>query len=288
MNGITELARHIAAIVQTECELEVIYMSYDKETKQQGSEEALQGIGANVEDSSAARIADLETSNKELEAFSYSVAHDLRAPVRHMKGYVALLTERLEETTDQESLRYAAKIAVASNKMSKLIDDLLDFSRIGYKELQESKVNLNSIITEVIQELQEDLKEREIRWEIDELPDAIGDKALLRLVIMNLISNAVKFTSTSTQAEIRIGCKAGKEEFTCFIEDNGVGFDLKHVDRLFGVFQRLHTQEDFEGTGIGLANVQRIIARHGGRVWGEGAVGQGATFYFALPKDEWV
>ena len=132
--------------------------------------------------------------------------------------------------------------------------------------------------------MREDLKEREINLEIDELPDILGDQSLLRIVMVNLLSNAVKFTRNCQQAEIKIGCKAGKEEFTYSIKDNGVGFDMQHIDRLFCVFQRLHAQAEFEGTGIGLANVQRIISRHGGRVWAEGAVGRGATFYFTIPK----
>ena len=261
--------------------------SYD-ENKRLMADDAIRTTNAEVEDLLAARIVDLETSNKELEAFSYSVAHALRAPVRHMKGYVDLLKKRLEKNTDQESLRYAAKIAVASNKMSKLIDDLLDFSRLGYKEMQKSEVNLNSIIKGVIQEIQEELKDRKINWEIDELPDVIGDQSLLRLVMVNLVSNAVKFTRNCPQAEIKIVCKADDDEFTYVISDNGAGFDMVHLDRLFGVFQRLHPEEEFEGTGIGLANVQRIISRHGGRVWAEGVVGQGATFYFTLPKDKRV
>ena len=168
--------------------------------------------------------------------------------------------------------------------MSKLIDDLLDFSRTGYKEMQKSKVSVNSITEGVVREIREELKGREIRWEIDELPEIIGDESLLRLVIVNLLSNAVKFTRNCPQAEIKIGCKDEGDRFTCYIADNGAGFDMKQVDRLFGAFQRLHAQEEFEGTGIGLANVQRIILRHGGRVWAEGAVGRGATFYFSLPK----
>jgi light-regulated signal transduction histidine kinase (bacteriophytochrome) len=150
--------------------------------------------------------------------------------------------------------------------------------------MQKKKLNLNVLVSGAVREIQDELKDRKIRWDIAELPDVLGDKSLLRLVIVNLVSNAVKFTSTRPLAEIRIGCKDEVDKFTCSIADNGVGFDMKYADRLFGVFQRLHTQEEFEGTGIGLANVQRIILRHGGRVWAESVVGQGATFYFTLPK----
>jgi light-regulated signal transduction histidine kinase (bacteriophytochrome) len=145
-------------------------------------------------------------------------------------------------------------------------------------------VSLNSILNEVVSEIKDELQERQVRWEIDELPDVLGDRSLLRLVIVNLVSNAVKFTSSRPQAEIKIGCNDEDDKFTCSISDNGVGFDMKYAERLFGVFQRLHTEEEFEGTGIGLATVQRIISRHGGRIWAEGSVGQGATFYFTLPK----
>jgi light-regulated signal transduction histidine kinase (bacteriophytochrome) len=231
-----------------------------------------------------ARTAELQAANKELEAFSYSVSHDLRVPLRHMSGFVKFLQQRLKDHPDQKTRYYADAISEASTKMSMLIDDLLNFSRIARKEMRKKKVNLNALVKEVLHEMREELKERNIKWEIDELPDAVGDESLLRLVIVNLVSNSVKFTSTRAQAEIRIGCKDEVDKLIYFITDNGVGFDMKYADKLFGVFQRLHTQNEFEGTGIGLANVQRIISRHGGRVWAEGIEGQGATFYFCLPK----
>jgi two-component system CheB/CheR fusion protein len=220
----------------------------------------------------------------ELDAFAYSVSHDLRAPLRHMMGFVKLLQQRMGDCPDVKALNYADTISEASKKMDMLIDDLLKFSKLGRSELQKRKVDLNAVIKEVLREIQVDLKEREIGWEIDEMPYILGDPQLLRIVMINLISNAVKFTKTRPRAEIKIACKDEGDKFTCSVNDNGVGFDMKYVDRLFGVFQRLHTRNQFEGTGIGLANVQRIIARHGGRVWAEGAVGQGATFYFTLPK----
>ena len=232
----------------------------------------------------AERTAALEALNKELAAFSYSVSHDLRAPLRHMSGFMKLLQLKLGDYPDLETRHYMDAISDASNKMSMLIDDLLKFSSLGRSEMQKTKVNLNTLVKEVVREMQEDLKEREIRWEIDELPDVLGDQSLLRVVIVNLVSNAVKFTSARPQAEIKIGCIDNGDKFTCSVKDNGVGFDMKYVDKIFGVFQRLHTQNEFEGTGIGLSIVQRIIARHGGRVWAEGAVGQGATFYFTMPK----
>ncbi len=195
-----------------------------------------------------------------------------------------LLQQSLGETPNAKTSNYIDTISESSKKMSMLIDDLLNFSHLGSAPMKNRKVNLNTLVREVIREIQEELKGREIRWEIDELPDVMGDKSLLRLVLVNLVSNAVKFTSTRPQAEIKMGCKDEEDSFACSVSDNGVGFDMKYVDKLFGVFQRLHTQNEFEGTGIGLANVQRIIARHGGRVWAESVMGQGATFYFSLPK----
>jgi light-regulated signal transduction histidine kinase (bacteriophytochrome) len=220
----------------------------------------------------------------ELDAFAYSVSHDLRAPLRHMSGFMKLLQQRLKDYPDVETLHYMDMISEASEKMGVLIDNLLNFSRLGRSEMKKTKINLNSLVKEVIREIQEELKERRIRWEIDELPEVLGDQSLLKLVLVNLVSNAVKFTSTCSQSEIKIGCKDEGDKLTILISDNGVGFDMKYVDKLFCIFQRLHTQNEFEGTGIGLANVQRIISRHGGKVWAEGAVGQGATFYFTLPK----
>ncbi len=222
----------------------------------------------------------------ELNAFAYSVAHDLRAPLRHMSGFIELLQKKMGDYPDVDTGDYMETINEVSKKMSSLIDNLLDFSRLGRSEMQMRKVNLNALVNEIVRETREELKEREIGWEIDELPDVLGDQALLRLVMVNLISNAVKFTSTRPQAKIKIGCKDDIDKFTCSIRDNGVGFDMKYAGKLFGVFQRLHSQNEFKGTGVGLANVKRIISRHGGTVWAEGAMGQGAIFYFTLPKIE--
>jgi len=223
-------------------------------------------------------------ANKELEAFSYSVSHDLRVPLRHMAGFVELLQQRIADFSDEKTHSYAAIIADASKKMGMLIDDLLAFSRVMRIDMKKRKVSLNDLIIDAVRDIHDETKGRDIVWKIDELPDVYGDPSLLKLVFDNLISNAVKYTSTRCQAEIKIGCKDEGDEVICSVKDNGVGFDMTYVDRLFEVFQRLHTENEFEGTGIGLTNVQRIISRHGGRTWAEGTVGQGATFYFALPK----
>ncbi len=226
----------------------------------------------------------LEAANKELEAFSYSVSHDLRAPLRHMSGFVKLLQKRLFDDPDKKNHDYMVAIVQASKKMEMLVDDLLSFSHMGRAEMQNRKVNFNTLLKNTLREIQDEVKGRDIKWEIDELPDVYGDQSMLKLVLVNLISNAVKYTSTCSRAEIRFGYKEEGDEFIFFVKDNGAGFDMKQADRLFGVFQRLHAQDEFEGTGIGLANVRRIISRHGGRTWAEGAVEQGATFYFTLPK----
>jgi light-regulated signal transduction histidine kinase (bacteriophytochrome) len=231
------------------------------------------------------KTADLESSNKELEAFAYSISHDLRAPIRHVVGYAQLLQKHSSSALDEKSNRYMMTILESAQRMGMLIDDLLAFSRIGRAEAREATVNLDLLVKEVLSEVQQDTNGRNIAWKISALPDLYGDRSMLRLALVNLISNAVKFTRTRSEAEIEIGCLVnGKDELVVFIKDNGVGFDMKYVDKLFGVFRRLHPTDAFEGTGIGLATVQRIIHRHGGRVWAEGLVDRGATFFLSVPS----
>ena len=231
------------------------------------------------------RAAELEVINTELEAFSYSVSHDLRAPLRHIVGYSELLQRQASSLLDEKSQRFMRTILEAAKKMGNLIDDLLAFSRIGRAETNKAEVDLAHLVQEVVAEIARDTKQRDIVWQIGPLPVCQGDYSMLRLVVVNLVSNAVKFTSMRKPAEIEIGSVShNKEEVEVFVRDNGAGFDMQYENKLFGVFQRLHLPEEFEGTGIGLATVQRIIHRHGGKVRGEGAVDQGATFYFSLPK----
>ena len=232
----------------------------------------------------AKRAKELESSNNELESFSYSVAHDLRAPLRHVVGFSELLQKQASSSLDEKSRRYSQTILESSKRMGDLIDDLLAFSRIGRAETKKTLVNLDQLVKELVTEIGQDTAGRDFIWRIDPLPVCYGDRTMLRLVIANLLSNVVKFTRIRAQAEIEIGCVEGEHEVEVFVKDNGAGFDMQYVDKLFGVFQRLHLPEQFEGTGIGLATVRRIIHRHGGEVRAEGGVDQGATFYFSLPK----
>ena len=228
---------------------------------------------------------DLQAVNRELEAFTYSVSHDLRAPLRHIAGFAELLQQNSDSVLDDKGRHQITKILDAANRLDNLVDDLLAFSRIGRAETKKTTINIEQLVESVVAEIAPDTQGRNIAWRIGTLPMSYGDPSLLRLVFSNLISNAVKFTRIREQAQIEIGLLDDTpEEVIIFVRDNGVGFDMKYKDKLFGVFQRLHSHEAFEGTGIGLATVQRIVHRHGGRVWAEGAVDNGATFFVALPK----
>jgi PAS domain S-box-containing protein len=227
---------------------------------------------------------ELEIANKELESFAYSVSHDLRAPLRHVVGYGELLQKQAFSSLDDKSRRYMKTILESAKRMGNLIDDLLAFSRIGRAETKKTKVDLTQLANEVVAELGQETKGRDIVWKIGVLPNCRGDRSMLKLVLVNLISNAVKFTRLRSPAEVEIGCTDRPNRTEVFVRDNGAGFDMRYVHKLFGVFQRLHSTEEFEGTGIGLATVQRIIHRHGGQVRAEGALDHGATFYFSVPE----
>jgi len=231
------------------------------------------------------RTAELTALNKELEAFSYSVSHDLSAPLRNISGFAQLLQKRVDGSPDEKSARYLATITEETRRMGILIDSLLDFSKLNRAQLQRIPVNLNRLVTEVQQESVLETQGRSIEWQVEPLPEVLGDWHLLKQVFANLLSNAIKYTRTQAHARITIGCEAGNaEEVVVFVKDNGVGFNMKHATKLFGVFQRLHSAKEFDGTGIGLAIVRRIVMRHGGRAWAEGSLGNGATFYISLPN----
>lgn len=227
--------------------------------------------------------ARLATANSELEAFTHSVSHDLHAPLRHIAGYAELL-ESSADLPPEKHRRYLASIVGAARRMSQLIDDLMMLSRTARTEMRLSTVELETLVEESIQGLQNDIEGRNIIWKRSRLPCVAGDAGLLRQVFVNLISNAVKYSRLSDPAEIEIGCGETPEELIVHIRDNGVGFDMAYAHKLFGVFQRLHSDSEFEGTGVGLANVRRIVERHGGRVWAEGSVGEGAVFYFTIAR----
>jgi two-component system, sensor histidine kinase and response regulator len=227
----------------------------------------------------------LEAANQELEAFTHTVSHDLRAPLRHISSYAKFLTRSDSSTLSEKDRGFLGHIVRSTERMSRLIDDLLAFSRMGLSDLRQVSTDPQSLLEEVFRQIEPEIGTRNIVWKKTPLPPLHADPALLRQVFINLLLNAIKYTRNRDPAEIEIGCRVGSlEEIVIFVRDNGAGFDMKYAGKLFGVFQRLHRQDEFEGTGVGLATVRRIIARHGGRTWAEGIIDGGATFYFTLPR----
>lgn len=278
-----ELARRAAIAVDNAW----LYETAQRElAEREASQHQLQALSAELEERVAKRTAQLERANKELEAFSYSVSHDLRAPLRSIDGFSRILLEDYQAQLDDDGRDFLNRIRQSAQQMGQLIDDLLAFSRLSRQQLNMQRIDMTKLVHQVIQELHADAEHRQIEWQVDDLPPCRADPSLVKQVLANLLANALKFTRKRDVACIHMGSERQENDLVYFIKDNGAGFDMRFANKLFGVFQRLHLAEEYEGTGVGLAIVQRVVARHGGRVWAEGEVERGASFYFTLPDGQ--
>ncbi len=266
-------------------ELAVANQSLQVEVKErQRAEQELRDLNGQLEQRVTDRTGELQAANRELETFTYSIAHDLRAPFRQIHAYAEILQDEFSSSMAEEAQRYLSRIAVKSKEMERMVDDLLSLFTLTTQPFEFRQVDLNILVHEVVGNLKAETAARSITWQIDQLPVVNCNYGLIKQVFDNILSNAIKYTRPREQTRIEIGCFQAEKKKGIYVRDNGVGFDMENIERLFGVFQRLHRPEEFEGTGVGLALVERIIRKHGGSIWAEGKVGHGATFYFTLGR----
>jgi light-regulated signal transduction histidine kinase (bacteriophytochrome) len=267
-------------------QLEAANLELEIEVKErQHAEAEVRRLNADLEHRVEERTAEMADAVKQLEAFSYSVSHDLKAPLRAISGYSKILLEDYGPRLESEAQANLNCIVTNARRMGQLIEDLLAFSRLGRNKMSSSMIDMDDLARSVLDNLQADAPERKVECSLQRLPPTRGDRAMIRQVLVNLLSNAIKFTKPAANASIEVGCSGHEADLNIYyVKDNGAGFDMRYSDKLFGVFQRLHSVREFDGTGVGLAIVQRIVQRHGGRVWAEGKVNEGATFHFTLPS----
>jgi light-regulated signal transduction histidine kinase (bacteriophytochrome) len=265
---------------------EGIAVFYTDITKYRKAEEEIESLNANLEQKVLDRTSELKAANEELESFSYSVSHDLRTPLRSIHGYMKIFSEDHLHNVSAEGSRLVDIVLENAKRMGKLIDELLEFSRLGRRELTRSNISMREMVAISWDEHQRTEGDRQVEFHLGDLPAAYADSSTIRQVWANLISNALKYTRGKTSAVVEVGFQSKEKDVIYFIKDNGAGFDMRYYDKLFGVFQRLHKITEFEGTGVGLAIVHRIISKHGGKIWAEAKPGEGATFYFSLARSE--